>query len=80
MIKPKKYRAKDLQGNLVTGWYAELHIPHYDNDIPDRVVGFDIVPSLFNDEEGERSKGGYWHTIDATSLQEINQPTQLTLF
>lgn len=71
-MRPKKYQAKDVQGNLVTGWYVELHQPHYDNDIPDRVVGFDIIPSLFNDEEGARNVGSYWHVIDPTTLQETN--------
>lgn len=80
MTRPKRYRAKDMQGNCVKGWYVELHLPHYDNAIPDRVVGYDIVPSLFNDEEGERSKGSYWHTIDPTTLEEIKEVTQLTLF
>jgi hypothetical protein len=50
MEKPKKYKAKDMQGNWVAGWYAELHFPHYDNDIPAKVVGYDVVPHLFNDE------------------------------
>lgn len=73
MERPKKYKAKDLQGKWVKGWYVELHAPHYDNDIPDRVVGYDIIPSIFTDEEGERGKGGYWHTINPTTLQEINE-------
>lgn len=80
MEKPKKYKAKDLQGNWVTGWYAELHFPHYDNDVHDRVVGYDVVPHLFNDEKGERSNGSYWYNIDPDTLQEINEPKQLTLF
>lgn len=78
-MRPKKYKAKDLQGNWITGWYVELHLPHFDNDIPDRVVGYDILPSLFNDEEGERNKGVYWHTIDPNTMQEINDNMQLTL-
>lgn len=80
MERPKKYKAKDLQGNWITGWYVEIHIPRFDNDIPDRVVGYDIVPSLFNDEKGERNKGSYWHTIDPSTLREINEPEQLNYF
>lgn len=79
-MRPKKYKALDDKGNLVTGWYVELHVPHFDNDIPDRVIGYDIIPSLFNDEEGERNKGNYWHTIEPKTLQEINDNMQLTLF
>jgi hypothetical protein len=74
MEKPKKYKAKDLQGNWVEGWYAELHFPHYDNDIPAKVVGYDVVPHLFfNDEKGERSDGGWWCSINPNTLQEINE-------
>jgi hypothetical protein len=79
-MRPRKYRAKDLQGKWVNGWSVELHVPHYDNDIKDRVIGFDIVPHLFNDEEGERGNGGYWHTIQQDTLQEICENAQLTLF
>jgi len=35
---------------------------------------------LFNDEKVERSNGGYWHTIEPKTLQEINDNMQLTLF
>lgn len=76
MTTPKKYRAKEEgSGKWVTGWYVELHSPHYDNDIPDRVVGYDIIPSIFNDEEGERSNSGYWHTIDRSTLEELKEVT-----
>ncbi len=81
MTTPKKYRAREMNsGKWVTGWYVELHSPHYDNDIPDRVVGYDIIPSIFNDEEGERSNGGYWHTIDRSTLEELKEVQQLKLF
>lgn len=59
--------AMDMSGRVVTGWYVELHQPRLDGH--DKVTGYDIVPSIFNDEE--RSNGGYWHTIDADTLQEI---------
>jgi len=74
MEKPKKYKAKDMQGNWVTGWYTELHFPHYDNDNPNKMVGYDVVPHLFNDEDGERSNGGWWCSINPDTLQEINEP------
>ncbi len=80
MLQPKKYKAKDINGEWVIGWYVELHMPHYDNDIPDRVVGFDVIPSIFNDESGERGNGSYWHTIKPNTLQEINEPKQLSIF
>jgi hypothetical protein len=79
MVQPKKYRAKDLNGNTVTGWFAELHIPNFDNH-GNQIEGYEVVPSLFNDEQGERSKGGYWHTIVPDTLEEINEPIQLELF
>ena len=79
-MKPKRYTAIDDKGKRVVGWYAEIHIPHYDNDIPDRVVGYDIIPSIFNDDEGERGKGGYWHTIDPATLQEAEEQQTLQLW
>ena len=72
-MKPKKYRAKTLNGEWVSGWYVELHIPRFDPDVPNFLTGFDVIPSLFNDEKGERSKGSYWNTIDQTTLQEVEE-------
>ncbi len=74
-MKPKQYKARDLKGNIVHGWYVEQHLPHFDNDLPYKVVGYDIVPSIFNDED---SNDTYWHSIDITTLEEVNE--QLTLF
>lgn len=79
-MKPKRYKAKDKNGAWVVGWYVELHLPRYDDKIPERVIGYNVIPSLFNDEEGVRSKGCYWHTIDPNTMQEVNDDTQLTLF
>lgn len=80
MIKQKKYKAQDLKGNWVTGWYAEMHISETDNH--DKLKGYKTIPALFNDEEGVRSKGGYWSEILPNTLQEIetNTPKQLTIF
>lgn len=78
MIQPKKYKAKDVNGDWVTGWYAELHIA--ETDAHDNVTGHKVVPSLFNDEPGKRGNGGYWHTIQPETLREINEPKQLSLF
>ena len=77
MERPKKYRAKDLNGEWVTGWYVELHLPTYDTQIPDRITGYDTVPHLFNDEQGERSKGGYWHSIDISTLTQIEEQLEI---
>ena len=77
MIEPQKYRAKDLSGNWVTGWYALLHIPNFNGE-GHKVDGYELVPSLFNDEPGERGDGGYWRTIDPDTLEPIS--VQLKLF
>ena len=79
---PKKYRAKDINGNTVTGWFVMLHRPIYGElyDGSQYIEDYEEIPSLFNDEQGERSKGGYWHTIVLDTLEDINQPIQLELF
>jgi len=77
-MRPKRYKAKNLNGEWVTGWYVEVHISETDEH--DRLIGHKTVPSLFNDEPGERYKGSYWHTIQPETLQEIKEPKQLTLF
>lgn len=71
MIHPKKYRAKDLKGKMVEGWFVVVHIPHFDRD-RHQIDGFDEVPSLFNDEPGVRNKGGFWHKINPETLEEVN--------
>jgi len=71
MIHPKKYRAKDLKGKMVEGWFAVVHIPHFDRD-GHQIDGFDEVPSLFNNEPGVRNEGGYWHSIKPETLEEVN--------
>lgn len=78
MIEPRRFMAKDLSGKWVTGWYAELHISQ--TDAHDMLLGHKVVPCLFNDEPGERSKGSYWHEIRPETLQEVVEVKQLTLF
>ncbi len=75
-MRPKRYKAKDLLGNWVEGWYVEHHRAVSDNH--DKVVGYETVPSLFNDAPGTRGKGSYWHTIDPDTLEEM--PQQATIF
>ena len=59
MMQPKKYKAKDLKGEWVIGWYVEIHLT--ETDAHDKVTGYKTVPSIFNDEPGNRNNGGYWH-------------------
>lgn len=75
---PKRYRAKDLNGEWVTGWYVELHQSQTDEH--DSLLGYKTVPCLFNDEPGQRYKGSYWHEILPCTLQEIVEPKQLSIF
>ena len=77
-MTPKKYKAKDLNGEWVTGWYVEHHITETDSH--DKVTGYKIVPCIFNDEPGNRSNGGYWHEIQPDTLQELVEPKQLSIF
>ena len=67
-MKPKQYKAKDLNGEWVHGWYVMLHEPIFDNHC--MLVGWKDTPSLFNDDPGIRHKGTYWHTIDPETLEE----------
>lgn len=58
-----KFRGKDaMTGVWVYGYYAVLRIARKGNH--DTLPGYDEVPSIFNDESGERSKGGWWYEID----------------
>lgn len=77
-MTPKKYKAKDLNGEWVTGWYVEHHLTETDSH--DKVTGYKIVPCIFNDEPGNRSNGGYWHEIQPDTLQELVEPKQLSIF
>ena len=69
-MTPTKFRAKRASdGQWVEGWYALHHIPATDNH--DQLIGYDVVPMLFNDDPGQRGKGSFWHTIDPDTLQEV---------
>ena len=71
MEKPSRYKAKDIHGDWVVGWYVELHMARTDKH--DNVIGFDVIPSIYNDEPGCR-KGCHWHTIKADTLQRVSEP------
>lgn len=76
-MKPRQYSARDINGKYVEGWYVELHSPiHGDESNPNKVTGYRPLPYIFNDEEGERGKGGYWHEI----VPETLQPSDLGLW
>lgn len=77
-MRPSKCKAKDLNGEWVTGWYVEHHITETDSH--DKVTGYKTIPCIFNDEPGNRGNGGYWHEIQPDTLQEFVEPKQLTLF
>lgn len=67
MRREIRFRGKDIKtGEWIEGFYAPLHIAMTDNH--DKVTGFKEIPSIFNDESGERSKGGYWHTVDPNTV------------
>ena len=76
--KPRKFKAKHIRtGEWVTGWYAQYHVPNFDEHGM-QVTGYNVVHSLFNDEPSHRSKGGYWQDIDPATLTPLEE--QLTLF
>lgn len=80
MNAPQMYKAKDLKGNSVTGYFVMLHMPYF-TEHGERVSGYTEKPHLFNDSEGERSEGSFWHEIDISTLEPIIQkPIQLNLF
>ena len=57
-----KFRGKDAKtGEWRYGFYAVLHIPETNNHA--ELLGYKEVPSIFNDEQGERGKGGCWHEV-----------------
>ena len=67
MKREIRFRGKDIKtGEWVECFYAMHHVPETDNH--DKVTGFKEVPSIFNDEPGQRSKGSYWHEVDPASV------------
>lgn len=73
---PCRYRAKQVKdGKWIVGWFVMHHFQITDRH--DNLKGYEEVPMLFNDDEGERNKGGYWHTIDQTTLQQVPQEQKI---
>lgn len=65
-----RFRGKDIKtGEWHEGYYAVHHVAEKGNH--GILLGYREIPCIFNDEEGERSKGGYWHTIDPTTLGQL---------
>lgn len=65
-----RFRGKDaLTGAWVYGYYAVLHIARKDNH--DTLLGYDEVPSIFNDEPGNRSNGGYWRSVKPDTVGQL---------
>lgn len=66
-----RFRGKDLKtGEWRYGYYAVHHIPKFD-DYGKRYVGYEIRHGIFNDEEGARTKGGYWKTVDENTVGQF---------
>lgn len=69
-----RFRAKYLKtGEWVEGYYALLH-PAIEGD-HGKVVGYGESHSIFNDEPGNRSNGGYWRTVDEKTLCQYTGKT-----
>lgn len=65
-----RFRGKSVySGEWVEGHYAILHIPEKDNH--DNVVGYKEYHCIFNDELKNRSKGGYWHTVNPATIGQF---------
>lgn len=66
MNREIKFRGKKLKtGEWVYGYYAELHIAdHLTNKI-------ETQHAIFNDEYGERGKGGYWNDVDLDTVGQF---------
>ena len=65
-----KFRGKDARsGEWVYGGFVTLHIARKNNH--DELLGYDEVPSIFNDEPGQRQKGGYWHSVIPETVGQL---------
>lgn len=78
MYFPSRYKAQDIQGKVVEGYFVMLNVPIF-GDHGD-VIAFRQVPHIFNDSPGVREKGCYWHEIRFDTLREIKSVVQLDLF
>lgn len=64
--KPRQFKAKNLKGKEVHGWFVMLH--NHISDDHYNIIGYKDVPALYNDEPGNRS-GLYWEYIDIDTLE-----------
>ena len=65
-----KFRAKETEtGEWIYGYYTTLHVARKNSH--DKLLGYDEVPSIFNDEPGNRQKGGYWHNVDPLTVGQF---------
>lgn len=68
-----RFRGKSVKdGNWVEGYFAVLHIP--EEEVIDGVLkrtGYKEVHSIFNDEPGNRDKGGFWHDVLSATIGQF---------
>ena len=80
MNTPKMYKAKDLMGNVVTGYFVMLHMPNF-AEHGEYVSGYTEKPHLFDDGGCDRTDSSFWHEIDISTLEPVAQKNmQLSLF
>jgi uncharacterized phage protein (TIGR01671 family) len=66
-----KFRGKDIKtGEWRYGFYAEHRIHNFDT-AGCRAEGYTLHHAIYNDSEGERGKGGYWHEIDPETFGQF---------
>ena len=56
-------------GKWVEGYYAVHHIAKKDNH--DKLIGYEKVHCIFNDEPDNRSKGSFWHTVNPATVGQF---------
>ena len=64
--KPRQFKAKNLKGKEVHGWFVMLHDPIFDDHC--KVIGFKDIPALYNDEPAWRGNC-FWQHIDIDTLE-----------
>lgn len=65
-----RFRGKEIStGEWIEGYFVPLHSPKYDTH--DKLLGYDEIYGIFNDEPGYRSKGSYWHYIVPDTLGQF---------
>lgn len=66
-----KFRGKkEKTGEWVNGFFAYLHIPDM-SDSGQITEGFHAIPSIFNDEPGNRNRT-YWDTVDQKTVGQFS--------